>query len=90
MYRALRIVSTDKKRRIVERLLEGLKPHVLPRLTNPEGKGTFRVLISTPLSESTVAEYLTELQAKVAGQGIKVGSYPRWGKSHNTVTLVGG
>ena len=27
--------------------------------------------------------------AKTAGRGVKVGSYPRWGKKHNTVTLVG-
>jgi len=25
----------------------------------------------------------------VAAKGVKVGSYPRWGKSRNTVTLVG-
>lgn len=74
---------------IVERLLDGLKPHILPRLIDPEGKATTRVLISTPLPESAVATYLTELAKKVEPQGVKVGSYPRWGKSRNTVTLVG-
>lgn len=73
----------------VERLLEGLKPHILPRLVDPEGKGTYRILISTPMAESAVAGYLTELAAKVEPRGVKVGSYPRWGKDHNTVTLVG-
>lgn len=73
----------------VESLLEGLKPHILPRLADPEGKGTFRVLFSTPLPESAVAPYLTELAAKVEGKGVKVGSYPRFGRSRNTVTLVG-
>jgi len=32
---------------------------------------------------------LTELAAKSEPRGVKVGSYPRWGKDHNTVTLVG-
>ncbi|KAH0602280.1 uncharacterized protein H6S33_009854 [Morchella sextelata] len=54
-----------------------------------EGKKLVRVLISTALPESEVAEYLTELQEKVGARGVKVGSYPRWGKDHNTVTLVG-
>ncbi|KAL6923722.1 hypothetical protein FSHL1_000971 [Fusarium sambucinum] len=75
--------------RLFQRLLEGLKPHILPRLTDPEGKGTHRVLFSTPIPESGVAEFLTTLAAKVEPKGVKVGSYPRWGKENNTVTLVG-
>ena len=75
--------------RLFERLLDGLKPRLIPRLTDPEGKGIYRVLISTPMAESAVAGYLTELAAKVDSRGIKVGSYPRWGKGRNTVTLVG-
>lgn len=75
--------------RLFERLLDNLKPSLIPRLTDPEGKGTFRFLFSTPMPESAVAPYLTELAAKVQPHGIKVGSYPRWGKKRNTVTLVG-
>lgn len=75
--------------RLFEALLEGMKPMITPRLTDPEGKGTYRILISTPLAESSAAPYLTELSQKVAGKGIKVGSYPRWGKKRNVVTLVG-
>lgn len=75
--------------RLFEVLLDGLKPLLLPRLTDPEGKGIFRLLFSTPLAESAVAPFLTELAHKVEPHGIKVGSYPRWGKGHNTVTLVG-
>ncbi|KAK7417572.1 hypothetical protein QQX98_004538 [Neonectria punicea] len=75
--------------RLFTKLLDGLKPLVLPRLVDPEGKGTHRILISTPLPESGVAAFLTELAARVEPRGIKVGSYPRWGKSRNTVTLVG-
>lgn len=74
---------------IVQRLLDGLKPHVLPRLVDPEGKGIHRIMISTPLPESSVAEYLTTLAARVEPHGVKVGSYPRWGRKRNTVTLVG-
>lgn len=75
--------------RLFEALLDGLKPRLLPRLTDPEGKGVLRILISTPLAESEVAGYLTELAAKTEPKGVKVGSYPRWGKDRNTVTLVG-
>lgn len=75
--------------RLFQALLDGLKPLLLPRLTDPEGKGTYRLLFSTPMAESAVAGYLTELAAKVEPKGVKVGSYPRWGKQRNTVTLVG-
>lgn len=75
--------------RLFEALLDGLKPYLTPRLTDPEGKGIHRILISTPMAESAVAPYLTELAEKVESKGVKVGSYPRWEKSRNTVTLVG-
>lgn len=75
--------------RLFEKLLDGMKPLLLPRLTDPEGKGIYRLLFSTPLAESAAASYLTELAAKVEPKGVKVGSYPRWGKPRNTVTLVG-
>lgn len=75
--------------RLFERLLLNLKPALVPRLSDPEGKGTFRFMFSTPLPESAVAPYLSELAAKVESRGVKVGSYPRWGKKRNTVTLVG-
>ncbi len=69
--------------------MEGIKPFIVDRLVDPEGKGIVRVIISTPLPESAVAEYLTELAGRVEPKGVKVGSYPRWGKKRNTVTLVG-
>ncbi|TAQ91595.1 hypothetical protein B7494_g108 [Chlorociboria aeruginascens] len=75
--------------RLFEKLLDGMRPLLLPRLADPEGKGIHRILISTPLPESEVAPYLTELAARVEPKGVKVGSYPRWGKARNTVTLVG-
>ncbi|KAK3485961.1 MoaB/Mog domain-containing protein [Neurospora hispaniola] len=75
--------------RLFEKLLDGLKPSIQPRLVDPDGKGISRVTISTPLPESAIAAYLTELAARVEPKGVKVGSYPRWGDKHNTVTLVG-
>lgn len=75
--------------RLFEKMLDGVKPLLVPRLSDPEGKGIYRVLVSTPMAESAVAAYLTELAAKAEPRGVKVGSYPRWGKGRNTVTLVG-
>ncbi|KAJ5674634.1 uncharacterized protein N7477_004568 [Penicillium maclennaniae] len=75
--------------RLFERLLMNLQPSIKPRLAHLDGKATERVMISTPLPESAVAPYLTELAAKVEPKGVKVGSYPRWGRKRNTVTLVG-
>ena len=75
--------------RLFTSLLEGLKPLLVPRLTDPEGKGVYRILISTPMAESAVAGYLTDLAARVESKGVKVGSYPRWGRKRNSVTLVG-
>lgn len=74
---------------LFQSMLDGLKPGILPRLTDSEGKGVERILFSTPMAESAIAEYLTELAAKVEPKSVKVGSYPRWGKQSNTVTLVG-
>ncbi|KAL8733415.1 MAG: hypothetical protein Q9181_003600 [Wetmoreana brouardii] len=75
--------------RLFTQLLEGLKPLLVPRLENPEGKGVYRIFFSTPMAESEVAGYLTKLAAEVEPKGIKVGSYPRWGRKRNSVTLVG-
>jgi molybdopterin-biosynthesis enzyme MoeA-like protein len=75
--------------RVFEKLLDCLKPVLLPRLTDPDGKGMHMIMFSTPLAESAVAPYLTELAARVEPREIKVGSYPRWGRKKNTVTLVG-
>lgn len=73
----------------VETLLEGLKPRIAHRLADPEGSGIHRIIVSTRRPESAVAAYLAELAARVAPRGVKVGSYPRWGKRSNSVTLVG-
>lgn len=75
--------------RLFQQLLDGLKPLLVPRLKDPEGKGIYRILFSTPMAESAVAGYLADLAAKIESKGVKVGSYPRWGTDRNTVTLVG-
>lgn len=75
--------------RLFSQLLEGLKPHLTPRLADPAGKGIYRILFSTTKAESEVAGYLTKLARRVGSRGIKVGSYPRWGRTRNSVTLVG-
>ena len=75
--------------RLFSQLLEGLKPHLIPRLADPGGKGIYRLIFSTTKAESEVAGYLTDLARRVGSRGIKVGSYPRWGRTRNSVTLVG-
>ena len=35
--------------RLFQSLLDGLKPLLIPRLTDPEGKGVYRIQISTPM-----------------------------------------
>ena len=42
---------------LFERILALLKPRLLPRLSDPEGKGVYRIIISTPLAESAVAPF---------------------------------
>ncbi|RPB06110.1 Molybdopterin binding protein [Choiromyces venosus 120613-1] len=71
--------------RIFEQLLQGLRP----RLNVDSQNKQTRVIISTPMKESEIAGFLTNLQEKVKERGVKVGSYPRWGKIRNTVTLTG-
>ncbi|OAA79781.1 molybdopterin binding domain containing protein [Akanthomyces lecanii RCEF 1005] len=75
--------------RLFTALLDGIKPHIISRLVDPSGKGSYRVIIQTPYAESKVAGYLTDLAARVEPKGIKVGSYPHWDRKYNTVTLVG-
>jgi len=75
--------------RLFTTMLEGYKEVLRTKLADKSGVGDHRIIISTPMAESAVAGYLTELAAKVGSRGVKVGSYPRWGKARNSVTLVG-
>ncbi|KAF8545200.1 MoaB/Mog domain-containing protein [Trichophaea hybrida] len=75
--------------RIFVQLLEGLRDVFRAEGRVDMSQKATRVVISSPLPESEVAEYLTALQERVAAKGVKVGSYPKWGRKMNTVTLVG-
>lgn len=75
--------------RVFQNLLDGLRPMMGRRVVDPQNLGIHRILVSTPESEGSIAGYLTELSQKVQSHGVKVGSYPRWGKKRNTVTLTG-
>jgi len=58
---------------LFQKMLDGLKAFLpLP----PLSERPFRHQIFTPLPESSIAPYLTELQKRVKEEGIRVGSYP--------------
>jgi len=58
---------------LFQKMLDGLKVFLpLP----PPSERPFRHQIFTPLPESSIAPYLTELQKRVKEEGIRVGSYP--------------
>jgi hypothetical protein len=50
--------------RLFVRMLTVSRPSLLSRLTDPESKGVFRVILSTPLPKSGYASYLTRLVKK--------------------------
>ncbi|EMD37040.1 hypothetical protein CERSUDRAFT_84059 [Gelatoporia subvermispora B] len=59
--------------RLFQRMLDGLRPYLpLP----PPGERPFRQQVFTSLPESSIAPYLTDLQARTKAAGIRVGSYP--------------
>lgn len=75
--------------RIFVQLLDGLGELFVAEGRVDRDHRSVRVLISTPMGEAEVAEFLTDLQQRVRGRGVKIGSYPRWGMGRNTITLVG-
>ncbi|PCH37481.1 Molybdopterin binding protein [Wolfiporia cocos MD-104 SS10] len=59
--------------RLFQRMLDGLKPYLpLP----PPHERPFRLQVFTSIPESSIAPYLTELQARTKAAGVRVGSYP--------------
>lgn len=72
--------------RLFKTLLMGLKPLIASNV--PPGRRQHRLIIATEEPESVIAPYLTELQKRVAEEGIKVGSYPKW-KDGVKVSLLG-
>lgn len=70
---------------LFRQLLDGLRPYLL--LPSSSEK-LFRHLIHTDLPESSIAPFLTELSNRVKVEGIRVGSYPSFGKGVR-VSLIG-
>jgi molybdopterin-biosynthesis enzyme MoeA-like protein len=62
--------------RLFTTLLSSLKPIITPLI--PPGRRQHRLIIATEEPESVIAPFLTHLQKRVEGEGIKVGSYPKW------------
>jgi molybdopterin-biosynthesis enzyme MoeA-like protein len=62
--------------RLFTTLLSALKPMIEPCI--PPGRRQYRLIIATEEPESVIAPFLTHLQQRVEGDGIKVGSYPKW------------
>ncbi|KAH9990244.1 Molybdopterin binding protein [Russula compacta] len=70
---------------LFQKMLDGLKAFLpLP----PASERPFRHQIFTPLPESSIAPYLTELQNRVKEEGVRVGSYPQFMKGV-FVSLIG-
>ncbi|KAI9056498.1 Molybdopterin binding protein [Trametes sanguinea] len=71
--------------RLFQRMLDGLTPFLpLP----PPSERPFRQQIFTALPESSIAPFLTELQARTKDDGVRVGSYPLLAKGVY-VSLIG-
>ncbi|EED78209.1 predicted protein [Postia placenta Mad-698-R] len=59
--------------RLFQRMIDGLRPYLaLP----PPSERPFRLQIFTNQPESSIAPYLTALQARTKAAGVRVGSYP--------------
>lgn len=70
-------------------LFEGLLNALVPYLPlPPPDQRLFRILVQTRKRESDIAPFLTDLQARVKSEGIRVGSYPKWGVGVH-VSLIG-
>jgi len=70
---------------LFQKMLDGLKAFLpLP----PPSERSSRHQIFTPLPESSIAPYLTELQKRVKVEGVRVGSYPLINKGV-FVSLIG-
>ncbi|KAI0657599.1 MoaB/Mog domain-containing protein [Cubamyces menziesii] len=71
--------------RLFQRMLDGLAPFLpLP----PPSERPFRQQVFTSLPESSIAPYLTALQARTKDAGVRIGSYPQLSKGVY-VSLIG-
>lgn len=72
---------------LFERLLDGFQPHLL-EVVGQHGQ-YHREQIVTSHPEGVIATVLTEIQEKVVGDRIKIGSYPNWFNQNVVVSVVG-
>lgn len=76
---------------LFEKLLVGLKPHLVPRI-DPK-LSLQRYYVKTTTKESDLAPFLSDLQAdcdKKFGLGaVKLGSYPHFSWKINTISIIG-
>jgi len=70
---------------LFQKMLHGLTPYLpIP----PPDKRPFRHQVHTKKPESSIAPYLAELQKRVKGEGVRVGSYPLLMRGV-TISLIG-
>ncbi|BFZ55400.1 3-hydroxyanthranilic acid dioxygenase [Savitreella phatthalungensis] len=73
--------------RLFQGLLTGYRTILAPKL-DPANRQT-RLLVATSRPESSISPFLTALQKRVEGKGVKVGSYPRGVNAGVVVSLLG-
>ncbi|KAG2212394.1 hypothetical protein INT47_001755 [Mucor saturninus] len=69
-------------------LFKMLLDSIQPRLEKLSGSKFYRNEIATAASEVTMADILTAAQLKGNEYGIRVGSYPLWGKNPENIRVV--
>ncbi|KAI7861808.1 MoaB/Mog domain-containing protein [Spinellus fusiger] len=78
---------------IFQTLVQSLAPHILGLAEQKTGvsgstRHYYRLQIETSQREGDIAAYLAMLQERVKEQGIKIGSYPKWGSSSGGTSVV--
>lgn len=71
---------------LFQSMIQELYPLIKDRLITD---APVRFFVSTEMSESNLAPYLTKKQAEVKLKGIKLGSYPHFDHGTNTVSIIG-
>lgn len=69
-------------------LFKVLLDSLVPRLEKLSGSKFYRHEIATKQPETTIAHTLTEIQKQADEHGIKIGSYPVWGKHSEGIRVV--
>ncbi|MBW0500638.1 hypothetical protein O181_040353 [Austropuccinia psidii MF-1] len=72
---------------LFQQLVQALLCNYIP--LPPETEKPHRIMISTPLTESTIAPFLSALSKRVANENIKLGSYPNLVSRLVNVSIIG-